>query len=76
MLGCSDLSGSNPPSTYTVTYDGNSSDNEEIPTDGNNYKEGETLTVAGPWTMAWTDHTGVDIVKYYKLSYTLLRWTL
>jgi len=43
--------------TYTVTYDGNGSDSGTVPTDGNNYEEGDFVTVSGPGTMGLTGNS-------------------
>ncbi len=37
--------------TYTVTFDGNGSDDGTVPTDSNTYVEGSSVSVLGPGTM-------------------------
>lgn len=39
--------GTNPPSTYTVTYDANGSTSGSVPTDSGNYQQNQTVTVLG-----------------------------
>ena len=34
-----------PAPTYTVTYNDNNADSGSVPTDSNNYEEGQTVTV-------------------------------
>jgi uncharacterized repeat protein (TIGR02543 family) len=42
--------------TFIVTYDGNGFDGGEVPVDGNEYEEGETVTVVSAGTMTYTGH--------------------
>jgi uncharacterized repeat protein (TIGR02543 family) len=44
---------------FHVIYDGNGSDGGEVPVDGNNYLEGQKVTVASTGTMTCTGHTFV-----------------
>ena len=67
-----DVLGTGPLPTYTVTYSGNGSDGGTVPTDNNQYEEGESVTAAGVGTMTlsnnsfigWNtniDGSGIDI---------------
>ena len=51
LSGCPDIV--NPPSeTYSVIYDGNGYNAGVVPTDNNNYEEGESVTVVDAGTMS------------------------
>jgi uncharacterized repeat protein (TIGR02543 family) len=41
------VTGATAPTTYNVTYDGNTSTGGSVPTDSNNYEQGDTVTVLG-----------------------------
>jgi uncharacterized repeat protein (TIGR02543 family) len=45
------------PVTYTVTYDGNSSDGGTVSADNNSYEQGATVTVASSGTMTRSGYT-------------------
>ena len=42
-----DLDGGSPPPIFTVSYDGNGNSGGTVPTDANNYEEGQSFTVFG-----------------------------
>lgn len=47
LLASCNAVGTSPPTTYTVTYDGNAHDSGTVPVDGNAYETGDTVTVLG-----------------------------
>ena len=47
FAGCNTGGGGGDATTYTVTYDANGADSGSVPTDSNNYKQGQTVTVQG-----------------------------
>ncbi len=47
LSNCSGGGGGGTNSTYTVTYDGNGNTGGSVPTDTNNYQQGQTVTVLG-----------------------------
>jgi hypothetical protein len=47
VLGCPEPTGSTPPPTYTVTYDGNDSTSGDVPVDAAEYEQGKSVTVLG-----------------------------
>lgn len=56
-----------PPSSYTVTYDGNTQDSGSVPTDSNSYNSGDTVTLLGKGTLV---KAGYDFIGWS----TALSW--
>lgn len=47
LSGCDLFQDDEEPATYTVTYNGNGSTGGNVPTDGDEYEQGDTVTVSG-----------------------------
>ncbi|MBN1649188.1 MAG: InlB B-repeat-containing protein [Spirochaetales bacterium] len=58
FLDCKTEEENDSPSVYSVTYNGNGSTGGEVPVDGNEYEEGQSVTVLGnTGSLALTGHS-------------------